>query len=496
MRIGLISGDEALQGPALRYLSSYLRKQEHSTRILFMKKLPQANPSPSKLPRDFDCYSESQLDAMADWASRFDLLGISCISLNAKRTHLLARRLNTLGIPLVWGGAHATVAPDECLESAGIVCRGEGEGAILELADTLEAGKPVHRIQNLWARHGGRAYKNEVRPLVRELDTLGGHDYDLRHHKVLEGDLILPFEEKHLGGKLLLNTIRGCPHECSYCWASLSHKMYKGKGPKVRKRSPGSVIDEMESLRRTFSTIRFINFMNEDDFLYTHDEVRSLTGGLREIGWPFVTHVSPATFDRKKLDWYVGAGMCGLAIGVQSGSERILRIYQRPMYKETVLSVAEILKEYADRITITYQFLYNCCYEEREDLLATLRLITQLPPPFDLDCYNLAYIPGTRLYEQALEDGLIGTYSSFRLDQHGHDLDRHLEQTEKTSSPHLLHLLRWCTGKVTMRRLGHIPRPLVSLLSLPAVVALSDRFPSMLPLLEQKLRRVSGHGPN
>jgi len=481
MRIGIISGDETLHAPAVRYLSSYLKKGGHPVELLFMRKRAATTPTPH-LPDDFHSYSAEQLDAARRWAGKFDLLGLTCISLNAPRTRQLAVALSG-GAPVVWGGAHATTSSEECLAQSDMVCRGEGEEAFLELANALEAGKPTRDIANLWLRENGVVRRNDVRQLLPDLDALGGHDYDLRSQSLLDGNRIRNAEEKDLGSVWYLNHIRGCPFKCSFCWWSFHHRLYKDKGPRFRKRSPESVAEEVSALKRRFSSLRYINFMNEDDFLYTREEAREFSLRWQEVRIPFTMQVSPLTLDREKLDAYVGAGLRSLGMGMQSGSDRMLHLYDRRMFQVDIRKAASLLKGYAGRITVVYQMLYNCSYEKEEDLRATLRLIAELPPPFELSLLNLTYLPGTTLHERAMRDGHIGEGETQRLHRHGYDLVGHLYHASYVPSPYLLFLMRSCSGRVTARRIGLIPRKLLPALSSPWLCGAFDTRPSLTAAL-------------
>ncbi len=55
-------------------------------------------------------------------------------------------------LPIVWGGVHATISPEKCIEHCDIVCIGEGEGVIVELADSIENKKSIDKIKNLWIK--------------------------------------------------------------------------------------------------------------------------------------------------------------------------------------------------------------------------------------------------------------------------------------------------------------------------------------------------------
>src|SRR5512137_1539965 len=66
--------------------------------------------------------------------NQVSLVGISLVTDDYYSAVVVTRAIKkVLGVPVIWGGAHVNVRPDECLRHADMICRGEGEEAILEL---------------------------------------------------------------------------------------------------------------------------------------------------------------------------------------------------------------------------------------------------------------------------------------------------------------------------------------------------------------------------
>ena len=112
-----------------------------------------------------------------------DLVAFSSITNLYPYIKDMARALKAeLKMPAVIGGIHPTVLPELVLQEDcfDIVCRGEGEYALLELADRLEKGEDITDIENLWVKDSqGVIHKNEQRPLIQDLDALPFPDKDL-----------------------------------------------------------------------------------------------------------------------------------------------------------------------------------------------------------------------------------------------------------------------------------------------------------------------------
>jgi hypothetical protein len=119
----------------------------------------------------------------------------------------------------------------------------------------------------------------------------------------------------------------------------------------------------------------------------------------REVGVPFAVHgliarhVSP-----EKLSPLVAAGMMRVRMGVQSGSARTLRFYRRPDPVETIRRAASVIHDFSPyTMAPSYDFITENPVEERDDLLATLRLLRELPRPYVLNLFPLMAIEGTEL---------------------------------------------------------------------------------------------------
>ncbi|MFC1667750.1 B12-binding domain-containing radical SAM protein, partial [Candidatus Omnitrophota bacterium] len=106
--------------------------------------------------------------------TKTDLIGISLrASAYLKVAVLITEHIKRfLKVPIIWGGLHPTLVPEECIEFADMVCRGEGEYPMLELADSILKQKSINSIPNLWVKEENDIKKNEIRPLVQNLDRL------------------------------------------------------------------------------------------------------------------------------------------------------------------------------------------------------------------------------------------------------------------------------------------------------------------------------------
>lgn len=243
-------------------------------------------------------------------ASQPDVLGIACVTASVYFALDVARAVRSRVPKIVFGGIHATFSPDTFKDVADAVFRGESEESFPEYL----AGKPLSEI-------GGVSYTdkrvdafrhNNIRPLIANLDSLplpARHlfDFGSRRYKLFRH---LPFASL-LGG-------RGCPMRCVYCQNAEVYDTYRARSPRL-------IVDEMESLYKTYN-IRHFAFVDEDGMISPRhmremcDEI--IARGLK-FRWGCDSRVDRLT-DGDLLQHMAKAG-CGFFFhGVESANDETL----------------------------------------------------------------------------------------------------------------------------------------------------------------------------
>ena len=142
MKIVLISPYPDITSFGLRTISAHLRRHGHRTRLVFV---------PDALGDDLlygvKRYEDHVLDELIELCRDADLIGITLMTNFFDGAVQITERLKSAGVkaPVIWGGVHPTIRPEESLEHADIVCVGDGEDALLELADPDGVRSGVHR---------------------------------------------------------------------------------------------------------------------------------------------------------------------------------------------------------------------------------------------------------------------------------------------------------------------------------------------------------------
>ncbi len=379
----------------IRSLASYLKAHGHAVSCFFCTE-----------PLNISLVS-SFLHVLME--KKISLIGISLVTDDYPSAVLLTKEIKKkLAIPVIWGGAHVNVRPDECLRHADMICLGEGEEALLELAESIPPqGRVNTNIKNIWFNSEGTVIKNELRPLVEDLDKYPFPDFDLNSQHILTERGIENFQEKHLRGEYSIMTSRGCPYGCAYCYNNYRKKHYEGKGRYLRARSIENAIGELVTARKIFKSLKRINFWDDSFVARPLEEFQKFKFLYRErIGLPFFALIEPMAYDHNKIKLLRDAGLDSLQVGIQSGSSRINReIYKRFVSNDTIFAMAHSI--HALGIRAVFDIIFNNPYETKSDLRETIRMFLQFPGPLFLQGYNLIFYPGTDLTERALRDGYI-----------------------------------------------------------------------------------------
>lgn len=423
MKVTFISPYLSTDCMGIRILSALLKKQGHDARILFM-------PDRSDQMRrqhmvDIFVYDPEVLDQVIENCKGSDLVGITLMTqyfdAAAQLTDEIKKRL---GVPVIWGGIHPTVRPDECLSHADMVCVGEGEVSMPELLRRMAAGKGQDSVPGIWVRRGDEIVNNGAAPLVEDLDSLPFPVYDFEKDMLLWEGKIIPFTRDALYRHLHLYfpaltdcrdvsyqmiTTRGCPYTCSFCGESPLDELY-GKKKYLRRRSVDNLLAEVKWALEYIGPFGQICFCDDSFVARPMNEIKEFAARYKkEIGLQFYCLVSPANATEEKIRTLVEAGLTIIGMGIQSGSDRLLREYNRGSFGSIkhVREAIHILDMFSDRLTPYYDFIHEDPYETDEDLLQTVDLIASLPPKARIRAYSLVPYPETELYNKVKRDGLI-----------------------------------------------------------------------------------------
>jgi radical SAM superfamily enzyme YgiQ (UPF0313 family) len=336
-----------------------------------------------------------------------DIVGFSCITGSHEWCVKIALRLKKVtGARIVFGGPHPTFFPDIIKEEVvDVVCIGEGEGAILDLANDVLKGSGNTNVLNCWFRKNGNIVKNGVRRLIDDLDSLPYPDRSLYAKKY-------PFLKTR---QKVIFTGRGCPFDCTYCFNKKLRTIYDGKGAYVRKRSVENVIKEIEFIKNTEDPA--VIYFQDDTFVLDKKWLKDFSVEYeRRVGIPYICLLRVELIDEEVADMLKSSSCVRVFFGVESGSEELrFKLLNRRVTDDRIINGAAVLKKRGIRFR-TYNML-GLPGETLEDAFKTVEINNRIGTDYPW-CSLFYPYPGTELEHLAESKGLISTesrrdYSSF-----------------------------------------------------------------------------------
>ena len=425
MKITLVSPYPDITNYGLRTLSMVLRDAGHQTQVICMPDFAGDGES-HHVKMSEERYPPQVINQMLELMADSDMVGITLMTHYFDTARQITKAIkDNLGIPVIWGGFHPSVRPDECISNADYVAIGDAEDLILQLCERLENGHKhkLHDIKSLIWRNGSDIVRNPVGSLEQDLDRYPAPDFTRDDHWILFEGQLMPVTKDLLRRYLHNGTVsrmfgrtgyqtmtgRGCPHACTYCGNSFYRDLYK-RQRYVRYRSVEHVMEELEAVKREYPFINFIWFSDDSFFGRPLPDLLNFAAQYKaRIGDPFYLLGSPGTITEEKYEAMVDAGLHCIQMGVEHGSPRIQKMFKRStMGNDKIIKSAEVITQFTDRTAPPqYDVIYDLAYETTEDQLNTLRLISDLPKPYRLQVFSVIYYPGTSLHTIAARDGLV-----------------------------------------------------------------------------------------
>lgn len=299
--------------------------------------------------------------------------------------------------PLVWGGVHVTLENQTTIsdEMCDIIVSGEGEETLLDLARALKKHTPLDNIPGLLFKKNGETIITPQRELI-DLEQMPEIPYELVD--------VSKYMPTYRGRKsLYLQSSRGCPHSCTYCY-----------NPRFNRRKWRA-----QSAEKTLGRFRHVVdkygvediYLVDDNIFIDLDRDRKIIDGIRELGitWQIqgVDVVAVKAMSDDFLKALRASGMLRLTIGVESGSPKIRKLMAKA---GSIDDIKETFRRLAEFDIIAFaNLLGGLPTETHEDLKQTVDLTLELLKIHPKACNSPIYIytpyPGTKMYDLACKNG-------------------------------------------------------------------------------------------
>ncbi len=303
-------------------------------------------------------------------------------------------------VPIVWGGPHPTLLPEQTLAHplVDMVVINEGEQTFTELIDALAAGRGPEGVAGVGYTRDGQACLNERRPLIKDLDSLPLPAYEL-------ADLSRYSSLTHRGlPSLDVFTSRGCPFNCGFCSTPFTSER------RWRSWSVEYVVEHVALLYEKYGIRTF--YFADDNFMVDLDRVEAILDELQRrrisIFWgtqgvrvDAINRMSEALLDKLER-----SGCLELSIGVESANPDVLEMIDKQITVEGVLAANRKLA--GRSFAVKYSMIIGFPGEPMEYVRRTVDLACQLHKEnprcwFPFNIYTP--FPKTPMFELAVQHG-------------------------------------------------------------------------------------------
>ena len=320
-------------------------------------------------------------------------VGVSFMTPQLHWARDFARALRRIApkVPLVLGGAHPSVLPEQTLADipeADYVVYGEGEETTLELLEYLAEGKgsPDGIVGLAW-RGDSAPVVNEPRPPIEDLDDLPRPDRDLIDQKLYHAQSFLSYS----GKAMTIYTSRGCPGRCVFC--ASGHRLRA----RIRERSIENVMTEIDYLRERFDMEYLL--IKDDTFTLRRSRVEEFCDSIskRHPGLKWHCMVRVNTVDEPLLRRMRNAGLNDVFFGIESGNNDILKRARKGITTERARQAVGACARLGIR---SYgAFILGLPGDNRQTIEETIRFACSLPLTMAGFSILTPY-PGTQVYEE------------------------------------------------------------------------------------------------
>ena len=308
------------------------------------------------------------------YSRKYDLVGISIMAFNSARGYEIAKKYKKLSIPVVFGGYHTSLMPNEVIHYADAIVIGEAENIWMQLLKDIQNGTLK------------KVYKNS--------DFVKPEDIPPARHDIGNYTFIEPVQ-----------ATRGCPIGCEFCAMDVI------EGKKFRARPIEDVINEIKSINS--KRIFFADASLTTNLKYSK-KLFSALKGLNKKFWCF-GNIDVFAYDKEFLELAKEAGVEKWILGIESISQdNINQIGKTSNKIENYAQAIKNINEYGMLSVGSMIFGYDSDTVESFDV--TLKTV------YDWNLNDVTFcilnpIPGTRLFDRLNKENRITNYNWTRFSE-------------------------------------------------------------------------------
>lgn len=420
MKISLICCEDGLMNIGFRKIAAQIKKLNPGTTVYYIACDNSRSVKTVILGRygDYPSVQENIMRKMAEPIAGADIVAFSSMTGYAPLTRNLIKHVRAVNprAYILWGGIHPIIVPEDAIRDADAVCTGEGEFAFETFFEAFRNGRDFTKTKNFWFRMkrtdgSEEIVKNDFLPLMtgEEMTSLPLLHYGKEEwfYKVGKGYVSLDRSLYTQFNGLGYNTVWsiGCPFKCTFCGNT---KFIENDRNYRRMRHPSAqyIIDEINQARAIHPHISTVAFHDDSFMALPSETIEEFAAEYkRQVGIPFAVYgVIPNYVREDKFKILLEAGLNRIRMGIQNGSENILKFYERPTPPARALEAARTINKFKSyMIPPAYDIIVDNPVETKEDVVTNLKFLKGLPRPYTLNVFSLRVIPNTHLEIQMKE---------------------------------------------------------------------------------------------
>jgi len=307
-------------------------------------------------------------------SGRFDLVAVTAYTSGAPRAYEIASLCRQQGVPCVMGGPHAWACPEEAAEHFDAVAVGESDLTWPRIVEDAARG----RLEKFYRSDLPELNKGFGRADQRIQPVNGRYDV------------------------ACIQAARGCPMGCDFC------SVTRFNGPRIRHRDIGQIIDEWNEIAQPFVFIVDDNFfgLNKKHAEWSKHLLREIIRRGKRRLWFSQTTINVGE-DAEALRLAYRAGCRGMLIGFETFNRETLEGYHKNLNRRCLDDYERLIRQFHRAgIGVFGAFIIGADQDD-ENTVADTALRAVRMGVDTIQFTNLTPLPGTKLYEQYLQEGRI-----------------------------------------------------------------------------------------
>ena len=361
-------------------------------------------------------------DIFSDWLDKVNDFKPDLIALSATEDlwlpgMALIRNIKDKNILILAGGVFTTFAPDLAISypEVDIICKGEGELALVELCNRIDQGVSYDDIPNLWIKKSdGNIIKNPLMQVeMNDNPLIDVSIFDeARYYRPMAGKVYKMFP---------VEIFRGCPYSCTYCNSPWQTELYKKEAnTKFLRRKSFKKIEEELRFYKDEMQAEYLYFWSDTFFSWSKAEFYRFCDLYESIGLPFWIQTRPETVRYDLFTRLKDIGCHRISFGIEHGNYEFRKnVLKRPVTNEKIIEKLAIVNEIG--IPFSVNNMIGFPGETRELAFDTIELNRKIHAddrnaypfspfhgvPLRTECERLGYLKDEDIVESMVASGSI-----------------------------------------------------------------------------------------